>query len=285
MPKTSTYRDYCYCGTVLSIYDDMHGMNLNHVERIFQSIHYALDQSKNVLVVRFDLHCVVGTDSNAWISQLRDLLFKRIERDIDSRARTYIKAKKHKNLIWAREQASEGPHYHCALILDGQLFNSPKRILTWVKELWGNITSSHGHVPAIKRPYYKLHYSDIQQRQRVIYRLTYLAKRKGKQSSRSIRHFGCANVRPLNLDTWNPEHQRVNKSNHKLNDDTGSVKQPVKTVQRIKVAPLYSASLCNKLLDIRQLRELTLQRIYRFQVFEPHEPNDIAHITPKIRSP
>lgn len=198
---TSTRRDYCYQNTVWSVYNCQSGMNNDYLKRIFEVIHTGHELSSRLLILRFDLHCQKYSYCNSSITALKKFLFSKIERDIGSRSRTYIKAKTNKTLLWAREQnAAESQHYHCALIIDGHLFKSHARILGWIKSYWES--RSLGHCPLLPHPYHKLDRHDVLARQKVIYRLSYLAKLEGKTTH--TRNYSSGTLKPKHLQSWNP---------------------------------------------------------------------------------
>ncbi len=198
-----TSQQYCYLNTVWNVYDCAGGLSNTHLDKIFTVLHALSEQSKKLFVLRFDLHLPNFSSFNKDVSELRDRLFEKIDQDIDSRTRKYISAKKRKALIWAREQeSSKAQHYHCALILDGQLFNHPKKVMLLIRKIWADVTG--GHVPSLKHSYYNLDTRDLMQRQRVIYRLSYLAKNAGKKGTKGIRYFGSSQHKPSSLSSWNP---------------------------------------------------------------------------------
>lgn len=203
--KQKSTQQYCYLNTVWNVYDCAGGLNDTYLDKIFTTLHALSEQTSKLFVLRFDLHLPKYTELNTHISDLRDRLFEYIDQSISSRSRNYISAKKRKALIWAREQlSSKVHHYHCALILDGNLFNNPTKILGWIKTIWSK--STDGHVPSIRHPYYNLDTRDMMQRQRVIFRLSYLAKNAGKNTVKGVRYFGSSQHKPSTASTWNPEH-------------------------------------------------------------------------------
>lgn len=196
-------QQYCYLNTVWNVYDCAGGLNNTYLEKVFSTLHALSEQTSKLFVLRFDLHLPKYTELNTHISDLRDRLYERIDQNISSRDRNYISAKRRKALIWAREQlSSNAQHYHCALILDGNLFNRPTKILGWIKACWTTLTN--GYVSSIPHPYYNLDTRDLMERQRVIYRLSYLAKNSGKNAVKGIRYFGSSQHKPTQDSTWNP---------------------------------------------------------------------------------
>ncbi|MGR5301631.1 YagK/YfjJ domain-containing protein [Vibrio alfacsensis] len=198
-------QQYCYLNTLWNVYDCAGGLNNAYLDKIFTTLHALSEQTNKLFVLRFDLHLPKYSELNTHISDLRDRLFEYIDQGISSRSRNYISAKKRKALIWAREQlSSKAQHYHCALILDGNLFNYPSKILGWIKTIWSKLTN--GNVPKIPHPYYNLDTRDMMQRQRIIFRLSYLAKNAGKNTVKGVRYFGSSQHKPSKASTWNPEH-------------------------------------------------------------------------------
>lgn len=283
MSKQSNYQDYSYENTVWKIFSCVEGMDLNYTKRIFEVVHTFLERTPDIFILRADLHQLQDCRDNRAISRLQDILFKRIDRDIDSRRRNYKKAKKNKILLWGREQVSSTPHYHCALILDGQLFRSPERIIQWIKEIWANITN--GTVPSIPHPYYNLNRNDMALRQRVLYRLSYLAKLKGKRAG-GLRHFGSGQMKPVHSNSWNPKSMNNDIITYNSQFALGEEWLPE---YQIKTTTLQSAAKAvSQILNTANPSSCVLTNSLcrnNFSVFEVHEPKKITHLLPKEKPP
>ena len=137
--------------------------------RIIEQFEIAGQKWKRLFVYRFDLHSCYYSSDNKRVSRFRDRLTKRLQRRYGF---------KEVNLIWARElEKAKAQHYHCALILDGDLIRHPSKLSRIIKDCWEDETEAH-HMPVIQKPYYFGPIDEI--REKVIYRLSYLAKARGK---------------------------------------------------------------------------------------------------------
>ena len=136
----------------------MHSM-LRWVAKVF-------NQSKKILVIRFDLHVKEYTEDNKVIS----LFNKEIENLI---AREYSNLNAH--IIWVREHGkSPKQHYHCAMLVDGQKVNHPGKLNKLIEDAWSK--SSEGHFSLPDNCYYLWRYGDNHMLGAIIYRLSYMAK-------------------------------------------------------------------------------------------------------------
>lgn len=213
--RVKKYQDYEYLNTVWQVYNCAGGLNTNYLQRLFKIVHALFERSQRWFILRFDLHLKRYSKSNALLSTLRERLYYRIEKNIDSRKDKRIKQKANKHLAWVREQVDNKPqHYHCVIFLDGYLFDHPKTIMTWIKDIWADLTNGEGHVPDLEHPFYDLHLNDLLQRQRVLYRLSYLAKNasKHKPGETGIRYIDSKALEPKDKDSWKPKNKRVQQT-------------------------------------------------------------------------
>ena len=79
--------------------------------------------------------------------------------------------------IWVRElERSKQQHYHVAIFLDGNKIQHPKKLNAKIKEMY----TPYGHMPVVPKPYYYINEDGDEARLKAIYRLSYLAKIRGK---------------------------------------------------------------------------------------------------------
>jgi len=80
--------------------------------------------------------------------------------------------------IWVRErEKAKEQHYHLALYLDGNKIQHPKKLNAQIKKMW----APHGYMPTISKPYYYIDKNNHKERRlEAIYRVSYLAKVRGK---------------------------------------------------------------------------------------------------------
>ena len=145
------------------------GVHLKSLTRIIDQLDIAYSIHKRILVVRFDLHLKHCTPNSEVISNF----IKKIKQWL---CRNY--KMKHIGYAWAREkERAKTQHYHCAFFLDGDRIQHPSKLIKQIKETWAD----HGHAPVIKSPYYFIHKHNYEEeRAEAIYRLSYLAKTRGK---------------------------------------------------------------------------------------------------------
>jgi hypothetical protein len=146
------------------------GIYLEILTRIINQLDTSYSIHKRLLVVRFDLHLRHYTPNNEVISKF-------IKRTKQWVSRNY--KMKDIGYVWVREvERSKVQHYHLVLFLDGDKIKHPGRLIKRLKETW----LDNGHMPVIKNPYYFLDKHNRQElRGKVIDRLSYLAKTRGKR--------------------------------------------------------------------------------------------------------
>ena len=145
------------------------GIYPNIVEKIVEQLDICIAIHKRVLVVRFDLSLDEYSGDNHIISTFINRQKQRIQR-------TY----KTKDIghAWAREQeTSKAQHYHVALFIDGDVIQSPTKLLRQIKAKW----FKHGRCWIPDDCYYYIDKNNLEEeRAKAIERLSYLAKTRGK---------------------------------------------------------------------------------------------------------
>lgn len=139
------------------------------LHKLILQFEVAQEKWGRVFVLRFDLHIDHFTDDNKVISLFSCALKKRLKRNY---------AFKDISFCWVREQErAKSQHYHCVLFLDGDLIQNSTKIIPMIKETWERPAGGY-HVPTIKNPFYFV--DNEQAAQEAIYRVSYLAKTRGK---------------------------------------------------------------------------------------------------------
>ena len=158
-----------YNGEILTIQQGKQGVYIEVLNKIIEQLDIALQIHKRVLVHRFDLHVNYYEGNSKRLSKFMNRLKQWIKRNygiigIGS--------------IWVRErEKSKEQHYHLALYLDGNKIQHPKKLNAQIKEMWG----PHGHMPTISNPFYYIDKNNLEtERLEAIYRVSYLAKVRGK---------------------------------------------------------------------------------------------------------
>ena len=146
-----------------------YGYETKMLKQILGQLFYMENQYNKVHVIRFDLHQPTYTTNNERVTTFNRRLFKWIRRTY--RLKTI-------GFVWVREQEKvKNQHYHCAIFLSGHKVQHPKRILAQIQLHWQSM-SGHSYTP--KNCYYNVTKSNHEALQAVIYRLSYLAKARGK---------------------------------------------------------------------------------------------------------
>ena len=149
--------------------DEKYGVYPYMIEKIVEQLDTCIAIHKRVLVVRFDLSLDEYSGDNNIISTFINRQKQRIQR-------TY----KTKDIghAWAREQeTSKAQHYHVALFIDGDVIQSPTKLLRQIKAKW----FKHGRCWIPDDCYYYIDKNNLEEeRAKAIERLSYLAKTRGK---------------------------------------------------------------------------------------------------------
>lgn len=138
------------------------------MKSILRQLFSMLSHHNKLIIFRFDLrrseHSISNTDISNFLRNLTRLCIRRYELT-------------RFGYCWVREQElSERQHYHFALFLDGNKIQSPGLLWELVKKYWEPIGS-----PSLpKNSYYRINRDDDEEIQKVIRRLSYLAKGRGK---------------------------------------------------------------------------------------------------------
>lgn len=144
------------------------GVYFEIINSTIQQLDLALQIHKRVLVHRFDLHPEKYTSNNEPISKFIKRIKQWIYRNYKITDIGYI---------WVRElEKSKQQHWHVAIFLDGNKIQHPKKLNAKIKEMY----APYGHAPVIPKPYHHISKDDNETRLNAIYRISYLAKVRGK---------------------------------------------------------------------------------------------------------
>ena len=136
-----------------------------------EQVNTCLAKWKRVFIIRFDLHQQFLTPNNSMVSRFRDNLVRKLERAYETFEVGYI---------WVREQEkAKSQHYHFALFIDGDKVRHPAAISKIIRETWERAKVGNSvHIP--KGCYYNLNTNNDEVMGEVVYRLSYMAKQRGK---------------------------------------------------------------------------------------------------------
>ena len=156
-------------GTTYAINAKKSGIYSAILHKMIDQLDICMNKWKRVLLIRFDLHIPFYTADNKIISRFRKNLIRRLEREYQINEIGYV---------WVREQEkAKHQHYHCAIYLNGNEIRHSSKTLRIIKDTWERINiENYMHPP--KNPYYFI--DNEQTKQEAIYRISYLAKARGK---------------------------------------------------------------------------------------------------------
>jgi len=180
--------DYYYANLQWKVLSFKQGINHQSLNNIFDQVLRLLSHHSKVLVVRFDLHLFDQANNNTLISNFTKQLKKQIQRKYSKRV----------GFAWARERTTEekAPHYHYAVFVNGHKINKSHSIYNIVKIICEKLGALHHFFP--ENGFYNIKRGNLKDIQRVLVRLSYLAKNETKdtlsnhaanyQTSRLIAH-------------------------------------------------------------------------------------------------
>jgi hypothetical protein len=139
------------------------------IEKFVVELDKMIARYKRVFVLRFDLHLRQYCDDNKQITTFIKAQVQRIKRKYKT---------KYVGYVWVREvERSKIQHYHCAFFIDGDKIRNSFALNQQIKAKW----YKNGHRSVVPKPYYFLDKHNMKEaREEVIYRLSYLAKVRGK---------------------------------------------------------------------------------------------------------
>ena len=147
-----------------------YGVYKKIVISFIEQLDASIKTHKRVLVIRADFHLNYFTDDNKKLSNFIKNIKQYLNRHYEISDVGYQ---------WVREQEkSKKQHYHLALILDANKIKYPSKLNMIMKEKW----KPHGHMHIPENCFYLIDESNINiKRPEAIYRVSYLAKSRGKQ--------------------------------------------------------------------------------------------------------
>ena len=142
-----------------------------------------------VLTIRVDLHMREYEASNIRISKFISKLRKWLACHYKMKRIGYL---------WVREQErAKSQHYHLILYLDGNKIRYPSKINKWVREYW--TWHDQPKPPTIKNCYTMVHRDDKESLDESVYRMSYLAKKRGKgYGGPKTRDYSSSRIIPQN---------------------------------------------------------------------------------------
>lgn len=147
------------------------GVYIEILKPMLEQLFTMRQHHNKLLVIRFDCHQDHATENSEQISQFMDKLNKRLKRKYKLCRVGYG---------WVREQEkSKHQHYHFVLMIDGNKVDHSFPVLEIAKELWQD--QEMGNTFSIPRnSFYHFKRNDIDTLKKVVWRISYLAKGRGK---------------------------------------------------------------------------------------------------------
>jgi hypothetical protein len=145
------------------------GLITHSIKAMINQVDAMLSHHSKIHIIRFDLRVYEYTENNGIITAFNRRLHKWLKRKYNF---------KRVGFAWCRElEKAKQQHYHYALIIDGHKVNYPDEVNKKVKEIWRQLDGSE-YFP--KNCYYNVKRNDYGAIQAVIWRISYLAKARGK---------------------------------------------------------------------------------------------------------
>ena len=128
-----------------------------------------LEIHNKVHVLRFDLRQYHYTEDNQRITVFNRKLFKWLKRHYQLKNIGYT---------WVREQErAKQQHYHFVLFLDGNKIKAPHKVVDKIESIWEGMSGSYWRP---ENNYSNMNKGDKQAISNTVYRISYLAKARGK---------------------------------------------------------------------------------------------------------
>lgn len=163
------------------------GIYLEMARKMIAQVLAMLSYHSKVLLIRFDLHVYEYTDRNELITKFNRILFKWLKSHYGL---------KRIGFIWCREiETAKKQHYHYVLMVDGHKVRHPIEILLKVKDVWDNHIQGFEYTP--QDCYYNIRRDCLDSIQEAVYRVSYLAKGRGKKKKLAqTKSYGTSRLKP-----------------------------------------------------------------------------------------
>lgn len=162
--------------------------NKSMMKKIFDAVKKACCLSSRLFTVRYDLHLNEIESDNRIIDRFHRDLFRQLNKQYPKSFKSYV---------WVREKnIAEAPHYHYALMMDGNYIRHPSKLTQIVQKCWMQVAGGRS-VWIPENCYYFLKSEDSYELSQLMLRLSYFGKRQTKETSIECRkRFGCGLRKP-----------------------------------------------------------------------------------------
>ena len=161
------------------------GLISHTIKAMINQVDAMLSHHSKLHIIRFDLRVYEYTDNNGIMTAFNRRLHKWLKRKYNL---------KRVGFIWCRElETAKQQHYHYALLVDGHKINHSFEINKKIKELWRQLDGSE-YFP--DNCYYNVKRDDYESIQAAIWRISYLAKARGKRfKPAQTKNYGTSRVK------------------------------------------------------------------------------------------
>lgn len=197
--KTVSYAETInHNGTIYSINgNSIYGVYPQLLHVTIEQLEICISKWRRVFVMRFDLHQKVKASDSKMLTMFRKNLMRRIERKYRMAEMGYL---------WVREQeTAKQQHYHFVVFLDGDVIRHSTALSKVIIETWERICEGNTvHIP--KQCFYLI--ADADTKAKAIYRVSYLAKVRGKgYRPNQSKDYGASRLRSLSSGQNNDQHK------------------------------------------------------------------------------
>jgi hypothetical protein len=182
-------------GETIRIYSNRYGYYTHMLRTMLNQLFAMSSHHSKLFVMRIDLRQYENSPINKRITDFNRRLFDKIKTKYGDMRIGYA---------WRREQKKScNPHYHYVLILDGHKVQHSHNLLLMAKSVWEHMD---GSIWVPKNCFYNLTRNALDTLQKVIFRISYLAKSGSKNiHTESGKSYGTSKI------TWNPTYEGNNQ--------------------------------------------------------------------------
>ncbi|MFQ3191920.1 MAG: hypothetical protein ACI936_003071 [Paraglaciecola sp.] len=160
------------------------GLIAQSIKTMINQVEAMLSHHSKIHIIRFDLRVIEYIENNEVMTVFNCRLHKWLNRV---------------GFMWCRElETAKKQHYHYALVIDGHKVNYPYEVTNKVKEVWRQLDGSE-FFPDNCNCYYNVKRNDYETIQDAIWRISYLAKARGKgYKPDQTKNYGTSRIKPKN---------------------------------------------------------------------------------------
>lgn len=175
LPSTTSTVDVVIEGHIWKVMSFPKGMNRPLLNKLYGTLSAFLSWHSKAYMIRFDISLYDSLPHNHKISKFRSIVIKALKSYYQSTA----------VFGWVREQNSTNDkcHYHCFVLLNGHKANSTNTTFNIVQHALALVVDINAYFP--ENCGYEIQRDSLTDRQRALFRLSYLAKNDSKNGKPS----------------------------------------------------------------------------------------------------